>query len=152
MRRSPHSAAATGPKATVRHSPRSTVAPGFTESTWTMGGCGDAFVIAKVPLSDVWELVAVRMRVPLVPAADRKSTRLNSSHLVISYAVFCLKKKKKRCVARQADEEWPIPSADKSHLTPLLGVKTWPVDELPRIPRLRMCSTYAARLGRLSRT
>src|SRR2546426_9959972 len=28
---------------------------------------------------------------------DRKSTRLNSSHLVISYAVFCLKKKKKIC-------------------------------------------------------
>src|SRR5260221_6454457 len=28
--------------------------------------------------------------------ADRKSTRLNSSHTVISYAVFCLKKKKKR--------------------------------------------------------
>src|SRR5256885_12805050 len=28
------------------------------------------------------------------PPADRKSTRLNSSHLVISYAVFCLKKKK----------------------------------------------------------
>src|SRR5256885_13060758 len=28
------------------------------------------------------------------PAADRKSTRLNSSHLVISYAVFCLEKKK----------------------------------------------------------
>src|SRR5260221_14209948 len=27
---------------------------------------------------------------------DRKSTRLNSSHTVISYAVFCLKKKKKR--------------------------------------------------------
>src|SRR6266566_4812121 len=29
-------------------------------------------------------------------ARDRKSTRLNSSHLVISYAVFCLKKKKKK--------------------------------------------------------
>src|SRR2546426_10396206 len=29
------------------------------------------------------------------PKRDRKSTRLNSSHLVISYAVFCLKKKKK---------------------------------------------------------
>src|SRR3989454_6203835 len=28
--------------------------------------------------------------------SDRKSTRLNSSHLVISYAVFCLKKKKKK--------------------------------------------------------
>src|SRR5256885_3168017 len=30
----------------------------------------------------------------LLAIADRKSTRLNSSHLVISYAVFCLKKKK----------------------------------------------------------
>src|SRR5438034_6340245 len=31
---------------------------------------------------------------PLLPVRDRKSTRLNSSHTVISYAVFCLKKKK----------------------------------------------------------
>src|SRR6266446_7736027 len=30
---------------------------------------------------------------------DRKSTRLNSSHLVISYAVFCLKKKKNKYLA-----------------------------------------------------
>src|SRR3989454_3985246 len=30
---------------------------------------------------------------------DRKSTRLNSSHLVISYAVFCLKKKKNRTLS-----------------------------------------------------
>src|SRR5256885_9739935 len=34
---------------------------------------------------------SARERLPL----DRKSTRLNSSHLVISYAVFCLKKKKR---------------------------------------------------------
>src|SRR2546426_11108539 len=34
--------------------------------------------------------------VDLMERRDRKSTRLNSSHLVISYAVFCLKKKKKR--------------------------------------------------------
>src|SRR2546426_2043539 len=33
---------------------------------------------------------------PVTPYGDRKSTRLNSSHLVISYAVFCLKKKKNR--------------------------------------------------------
>src|SRR2546426_2416790 len=33
---------------------------------------------------------------PATPHEDRKSTRLNSSHLVISYAVFCLKKKKKK--------------------------------------------------------
>src|SRR2546426_1525349 len=32
---------------------------------------------------------------------DRKSTRLNSSHLVISYAVFCLKKKKEKQSYRQ---------------------------------------------------
>src|SRR5688572_31840993 len=32
----------------------------------------------------------------LVAALDRKSTRLNSSHSQISYAVFCLKKKKKK--------------------------------------------------------
>src|SRR5438034_11824200 len=32
---------------------------------------------------------------PPVRSTDRKSTRLNSSHTVISYAVFCLKKKKK---------------------------------------------------------
>src|SRR5438034_11222034 len=31
---------------------------------------------------------------PLLDTLDRKSTRLNSSHTVISYAVFCLKKKK----------------------------------------------------------
>src|SRR2546426_3533347 len=35
-------------------------------------------------------------RAQLPDAEDRKSTRLNSSHLVISYAVFCLKKKKNK--------------------------------------------------------
>src|SRR5438034_11775889 len=35
----------------------------------------------------------VQLRVVLPLLADRKSTRLNSSHTVISYAVFCLKKK-----------------------------------------------------------
>src|SRR5437899_8128405 len=34
------------------------------------------------------------VRVVGAPSSDRKSTRLNSSHLGISYAVFCLKKKK----------------------------------------------------------
>src|SRR5256885_4808373 len=34
------------------------------------------------------------------PQGDRKSTRLNSSHLVISYAVFCLKKKKSSARSR----------------------------------------------------
>src|SRR2546426_7223472 len=39
---------------------------------------------------------AVRQAEAALAQADRKSTRLNSSHLVISYAVFCLKKKKKK--------------------------------------------------------
>src|SRR3989454_6188667 len=39
---------------------------------------------------------------------DRKSTRLNSSHLVISYAVFCLKKKKLKSSARQRSSVAPV--------------------------------------------
>src|SRR5690554_7260437 len=35
---------------------------------------------------------------PIRPVVDRKSTRLNSSHVRISYAVFCLKKKKKKLI------------------------------------------------------
>src|SRR5256885_8576199 len=38
---------------------------------------------------------------------DRKSTRLNSSHLVISYAVFCLKKKKKKITDDALDTPKP---------------------------------------------
>src|SRR5574340_1214029 len=38
----------------------------------------------------------VRSKNPYWMSVDRKSTRLNSSHQKISYAVFCLKKKKKR--------------------------------------------------------
>src|SRR5207302_10079011 len=39
---------------------------------------------------------------PICQILDRKSTRLNSSHVKISYAVFCLKKKKKRNIANKA--------------------------------------------------
>src|SRR5256885_3587888 len=38
--------------------------------------------------------VLLDLAIQIADALDRKSTRLNSSHLVISYAVFCLKKKK----------------------------------------------------------
>src|SRR5437870_10661803 len=47
----------------------------------------------------VWPLASWSPRLATFPAAkrgeDRKSTRLNSSHVDISYAVFCLKKKRK---------------------------------------------------------
>src|ERR1022692_3438325 len=44
--------------------------------------------------------------------SDRKRTRLNSSHLVISYAVFCLKKKKKEKPATRMEHE--VRSHDKT--------------------------------------
>src|SRR5947207_8793573 len=44
---------------------------------------------------------AVARRPRAGPAGDRKSTRLNSSHTVISYAVFCLKKKKHATFSRK---------------------------------------------------
>src|SRR5256884_4463511 len=43
-------------------------------------------------------------RVEGLPVVDRKSTRLNSSHGYISYAVFCLKKKKKESYTLLLDE------------------------------------------------
>src|SRR5438309_8411698 len=39
---------------------------------------------------------------------DRKSTRLNSSHSSISYAVFCLKKKKKLVFEKSPENRWTI--------------------------------------------
>src|SRR5256885_3691258 len=86
----------------IRRPPRSTLFPYTTLFRSRAGPIfGDeeviAFLVAKA-FADVFEAVAVG------PAdadgffgeGDRKSTRLNSSHLVISYAVFCLKKKKKK--------------------------------------------------------
>src|SRR5438034_8866479 len=43
------------------------------------------------------------------PRGDRKSTRLNSSHTVISYAVFCLKKKKKKTKQDKNNKYRPVP-------------------------------------------
>src|SRR5260221_10855422 len=45
-------------------------------------------------------------RGPSRRAQDRKSTRLNSSHTVISYAVFCLKKKKIFMLAQLQTKDW----------------------------------------------
>src|SRR5690349_22786039 len=56
--------------------------------------------------------VPQRQRIGIV--RDRKSTRLNSSHVEISYAVFCLKKKKKKKEKTQSDV--PQPSANVAHV------------------------------------
>src|SRR5256885_5565544 len=64
----------------IRRPPRSTLFPYTTLFRSPRG--------ARVDRPD-----AGAVRPPQRPRGDRKSTRLNSSHLVISYAVFCLKKK-----------------------------------------------------------
>src|SRR6476660_10116604 len=52
-----------------------------------------------------WEFQAFRHRRTFGPyAIDRKSTRLNSSHQIISYAVFCLKKKKNYTAAMKTQK------------------------------------------------
>src|SRR6266540_521088 len=57
--------------------------------------CGYA---ALTMMPDEAEVLTIELKVNLLAPAsgDRKSTRLNSSHITISYAVFCLKKKKKK--------------------------------------------------------
>src|SRR2546426_8102096 len=50
---------------------------------------------AKMQIEIGYRFRALRDSHRLFAYSDRKSTRLNSSHLVISYAVFCLKKKKR---------------------------------------------------------
>src|SRR2546430_4961862 len=54
-------------------------------------------------------------------AADRKSTRLNSSHSQISYAVFCLKKKKKNKQDLQPQGEIHTQFEWRSILSPVLS-------------------------------
>src|SRR5437660_9290270 len=66
------------------------VAPGTWVQIVGQHGRGDCAIRLQKCAADV-EIGHVLQR-----AQDRKSTRLNSSHVAISYAVFCLKKKKKK--------------------------------------------------------
>src|SRR5256885_10826016 len=81
----------------IRRPPRSTLFPYTT--LFRSITCADRHLCAhRLPVHDALSGVGGhRLRAHgAVSHADRKSTRLNSSHLVISYAVFCLKKKKTR--------------------------------------------------------
>src|SRR2546430_7991197 len=73
----------------IRRPPRSTLFPYTTLFRSGPVGCG-AVEVGAVELADqeAWR----GSHLPFA-AVDRKSTRLNSSHSQISYAVFCLKKK-----------------------------------------------------------
>src|SRR5258705_7681926 len=99
----------------IRRPPRSTLFPyttlfRSTDATSGLGsGAGDVYVaLGRTVMPSQRKLVSwltkarfvycarpVAWKPISVGMADRKSTRLNSSHLGISYAVFCLKKKKK---------------------------------------------------------
>src|SRR5690349_23651046 len=93
----------------LHHPPRSTLFP-YTTLFRSDDGLRDALDRHLVRIADVDGFIDVRIRqlqnpcdqvvnvaetagLSAVPEQDRKSTRLNSSHVEISYAVFCLKKK-----------------------------------------------------------
>src|SRR5256885_5281833 len=100
----------------IRRPPRSTLFPYTTlfRSRWTPDG---GTIQLSLEQDNGSVSVSVRDTGPGIPTKererifrpffsgdgqDRKSTRLNSSHLVISYAVFCLKKKKKNPRSEQS--------------------------------------------------
>src|SRR5256885_5119042 len=95
----------------IRRPPRSTLFP-YTTLFRSFGG------LNRTPLHNVAWNGDVAMAKLLI---DRKSTRLNSSHLVISYAVFCLKKKK-RSIAFAQDSGTPAGTDRSAGDDPLRGL------------------------------
>src|SRR2546426_6864474 len=92
----------------IRRPPRSTLFPYTTlfRSVRLRSTAGEASVpvtmLGRIPAGTLFypesfreDLASLLAVTPDPVTGDRKSTRLNSSHLVISYAVFCLKKKKR---------------------------------------------------------
>src|SRR2546426_8556378 len=75
----------------IRRPPRSTL---FPYTTLFRSGAGGPGGLAPGQTLDPDALKTYLQNLDPEDFGDRKSTRLNSSHLVISYAVFCLKKKK----------------------------------------------------------
>src|SRR5438445_5263772 len=89
----------------IRPPPRSTLFP-YTTLFRSPDNAVEYFVSyydyyqpeAYIPQSDTYieKDALINDEIDRMSASDRKSTRLNSSHANISYAVFCLKKKKKK--------------------------------------------------------
>src|SRR5256885_8824660 len=87
----------------IRRPPRSTL---FPYTTLFRSRIGQPHHAAGMVAATLFQRLTESRPAPgqggqIRPRQDRKSTRLNSSHLVISYAVFCLKKKKKQHKPRQ---------------------------------------------------
>src|SRR5256885_11468423 len=90
----------------IRRPPRSTLFPYttlFRSIRMALLGTklGKKVIMVVEKLEEIKQIITISRQVGVEPLIgmrsrllrDRKSTRLNSSHLVISYAVFCLKKK-----------------------------------------------------------
>src|SRR5436190_16165753 len=92
----------------MRRTPRSTLFPYTTlfRSKWkrlipcVVVSCGTQLHLREL-FADIVSSLAFAGAPRTAHSSDRKSTRLNSSHTVISYAVFCLKKKRQQNSARQ---------------------------------------------------
>src|SRR2546422_8852316 len=86
----------------IRRPPRSTLFPYTTlfrsSNELSKAIAAVEFLRHRTPAMHHLALIGIYRAWPVVAAldGDRKSTRLNSSHGYISYAVFCLKKKKKK--------------------------------------------------------
>src|SRR2546421_7647449 len=96
----------------IRRPPRSTLFPYTT-----------LFRSAFAPISTDMLLSTIRSSICIASAAeaiDRKSTRLNSSHDQISYAVFCLKKKKLLALSIHANAHLQILISAKTYDTELM--------------------------------
>src|SRR3712207_8697568 len=81
----------------IRRPPRSTLFPYTTLFRSLTAHLGPRDLHAAALADDALvadALVLAAVALPVLGGTDRKSTRLNSSHANISYAVFCLKKKK----------------------------------------------------------
>src|SRR5690349_22458264 len=93
----------------IRRPPRSTLFPYttlFRSSAWRRTRLRDAQGRVFLPSHGRHAPASTRpprrgCKIAPRPREDRKSTRLNSSHVEISYAVFCLKKKKKKKIKIQ---------------------------------------------------
>src|SRR5947209_16419368 len=94
----------------IRRPPRSTLFPYTTLfRSRVQHALANALVLKKIKP----KLGLDRLAYFVSGSADRKSTRLNSSHANISYAVFCLKKKKKGRADRQDNQTRRIYQQDR---------------------------------------
>src|SRR2546422_3263494 len=90
----------------IRRPPRSTLFPYTTLFRSCASGAGTARVAIRRKNTATGAESSAPRRIGRGRRPDRKSTRLNSSHGYISYAVFCLKKKKKRNKTDNADKTY----------------------------------------------